>query len=204
MIRIVLGYRGALVRGALAALLSGQDDMTVVATLSHGDDVVPVATKERPDVMVLDYTLPGAVTVSQVCRALCRTLPTTRVLALLDRRSSAGVGRSLARLAPRVGLIGTESGPETLVDGVRRLARGEAVLDADLAMAAMRSVETVLTERECDVLRIAREGATAKEIASSLSLSTGTVRNYLSRAIAKTGARTRIEAVRIAHDAGWI
>ncbi len=178
--------------------------MAVVAEPARGEQVLAVATQVRPDVAVLDFSLPGGVPIGELSRTLCRTLPTCRTLIVIDRRSCAGIGRSLARLAPRVGLLGTESTPPDLIDGVRRLVRGESVLDPELAVAALRSVETVLTDRECEVLRQARLGATAKEIAKSLCLSTGTVRNYLSRVLAKTGARTRIEAIRIAQDAGWI
>jgi len=204
VIRILLGYRGALSRGALATVLAAEPDMVVVAEPARGEQVLAVAMQVRPDVAVLDFALPGGVAVGELSRTLCRTLPSCSTLIVIDRRSCAGIGRSLARLAPRVGLLGTESTPADLVDGVRSLVRGEPVLDAELAVAALRSVETVLTDRECEVLRQARLGATAKEIAKSLCLSTGTVRNYLSRVLAKTGARTRIEAIRIAQEAGWI
>lgn len=178
--------------------------MEVVAELAQGEQVVPAALRERPHVAVLDLQLGGGVAVRELCGTLCRVLPGIRVLTVLDRRSGAGVGRSLARLVPRVGLIGTDAAPADLVDGVRRLVRGEPVLDVTLAMAALNSVESTLTDRECQVLLLARRGATAKEIAANLCLSTGTVRNYLSRVLNKTGARTRIEAIRIAQDAGWI
>lgn len=204
VIRILLGYRGALSRGAVAAVLSAQADMEVVAEPARCEQVVPGAVQTRPDVAVIDYALPGGIALAELCRTLCRTVPGCKVLVVLDRRSCAGVGRPLARLVPRVGLIGTESTPADLVDDIRRLARGESVLAADLAVAALRSVDTVLTDREREVLHHARLGATAKEIARSLCLSPGTVRNYLSRVLAKTGARTRIEAIRIAQEAGWI
>jgi two-component system, NarL family, response regulator DesR len=126
------------------------------------------------------------------------------VLILLDRQSGAGVSRSLARLAPRVGFLGTETSPYDLVESVRQMARGEPVLDAEVAVAALTADENPLTDRECEVLRMALDGAPAKEIAQRLYLSAGTVRNYLSRILAKTGARSRIEAIRIAQDAGWI
>ena len=200
MIRVLLGHRGALLRGALAALLSDEDDLDVVAELGCGEEVQSVAVQVRPHVVVLDHALPGNVGVHD----LCGTLPDCRVLTLLDKRSCGQVGRSLARLAPRVGLMSIDATPKDFVDGVRRLAGGEPVLDPELAVVALRSGDTVLTDRECDVLRLAALGSTAKEIATSLCLSTGTVRNYLSKILNKLSARTRIEAIRIAQDSGWI
>ncbi len=205
MIRVLLGQRGRLVREALSAVMDAQDDLEVVAELSRADEVLPTARRDHPHVAVLDDALPGPITVADLCPTLCAALPACGVLILLDRQSGAGVGRSLARLAPRVGFIGTEeTSPYDLVESVRQLARGEPVLDAEVAVAALTADENPLTDRECEVLRMALDGAPAKEIAQRLYLSAGTVRNYLSRILAKTGARTRIEAIRIAQDAGWI
>lgn len=204
MIRVLLGQRGTLFRDALAVVLSAEPDLEVVAELARADDVIPVAVHKRPHVAVLDALLPGEVAVSDLCPVLCSTLPDCGVLIVLDRHASPGLSRSLARLAPRVGFIGIETPPGDLIEGVRQLARGEPVLDAELAVAALTAGENPLTERECEVLRLAVDGAPPKEIAQVLYLSAGTVRNYLSRILAKTGARTRIEAIRIARDAGWI
>jgi len=200
VIRILLGHNGALLRGALAALISAEPDLEVVAQLARTGDVPAAIARERPQVAILDYLLPGNATVSE----LCRTLPDCAVLVVLDPQLSAGAGRSLAQLAPRVGLIGTEASPAELVYGVRQLARGEPVLDPALAVAALTAGDNPLTERECEVLRLVVEGAPAKEIAKKLELNVGTVRNYLSRILAKTGARTHVDAVRIAQEAGWI
>jgi two-component system response regulator DesR len=200
VIRILLGHNGALLRGALAALISAEPDLEVVAQLARTGDVPAAIARERPQVAILDYLLPGNATVSE----LCRTLPDCAVLVVLDPQLSAGAGRSLAQLAPRVGLIGTEASPAELVYGVRQLARGEPVLDPALAVAALTAGDNPLTERECEVLRLVVEGAPAKEIAKKLELNVGTVRNYLSRILAKTGAPTHVDAVRIAQEAGWI
>lgn len=204
MIQVLLGQRGTLFRGALATVLSAEPDLTVVAELDRADDILRIAAREQPDVAVLDASLPGPVTVGELCPALCQSLPACGVLILLDRPTSAGLGRSLARLAPRVGFIGLETSTGDLVEGVRQVARGEPVLDAELAVAALTAGESPLTDREREVLRLAVDGTPPHEIAQALFLSTGTVRNYLSRILAKTGARTRIEAIRIAQDAGWI
>jgi two-component system response regulator DesR len=204
VIQVLLGQRGTLFRGALATVLSAEPDLTVVAELDRADDILSIAAREQPDVAVLDASLPGPVTVGELCPALCQSLPACGVLILLDRPASAGLGRSLARLAPRVGFIGIETSTGDLVEGVRQLARGEPVLDAELAVAALTAGESPLTDREREVLRLAVDGTPPNEIARALFLSTGTVRNYLSRILAKTGGRTRIEAIRIAQDAGWI
>lgn len=204
MIRVLLAQRGRLVREALSAVLAAENDLEVVAQLAHADEVLPTARRDRPHVAVLDIALPGPTPVTELCPTLCTALPACGVLILLDRQSGPGVGRSLARLAPRVGFLSMETSPYDLVESVRQLARGEPVLDAEVAVAALTAGENPLTERECEVLRMAVDGAPAKEIAQKLFLSAGTVRNYLSRILAKTGARTRIEAIRIAQEAGWI
>jgi len=199
-IRVLLGYQGGLHRRLLAAALSDDADLTVVAELSRTDTVTTLAWRLRPTVAVLDITLPGTVAVTE----LCGTLTACQVLVVLDRRSGAATARSLARLAPRVGLIGTETTPTDLIKDIRRLAHGETVLDPELALAAIRSTTTELTNRERDVLQMTRQGATTPEIATRLYLSAGTVRNHLSKILTKTGARNRIDALRVAHDAGWI
>lgn len=204
VIRILLAHGGTLLRGALAAVLAKEDDLQVVAELAHADDVLPAAQRDRPDIAVLDYALPGAATIAGLCSRLAAAVPGCAALVTVDRRSSAAVGPELARLVPRVGLIATEASPAALVDSVRRLARGEPVLDIELAVAALTARDNPLTDREREVLRLARDGAPTKEIARRLYLSTGTVRNYLARIVMKTGARTRLEAVRIAQEAGWI
>jgi two-component system response regulator DesR len=206
VIRVVLGHGGALVRAALSALLSREDDLEVVAELARTDEVIAVSPRVGAQVAVLEYALPGGVTIVDLCQAMGRVLPQCGVLMLFEYRARpfAEIGRSLAGLLPRVGVLATEATAEDFVDGVRRVARGEPVLDPRLAMAALTATGPVLTGRECEVLRHAMRGATAKEIAKAMCLSTGTVRNYLSRVLSKTGARTRIEAVRIAQDSGWI
>jgi two-component system response regulator DesR len=125
-------------------------------------------------------------------------------LTIVDESAPAAVGRTLALLSPGVGLLTVNASPTDLVEGVRRLVRGEPVVDAALAVAALTALENPLTEREREVLRLAVDGAPVGEIAEILVLSVGTVRNYLSRIMVKTGARSRIEAIRIAQAAGWI
>lgn len=198
MIRVVLGHRGALLRGALAAVLSKEEDLQVVGELDHADAVLGAA--DRAEVLVLDAQLPGRERIEDVCREL----DAPAVLVLVERDSTPAASLGLVRLAPRVGVLATDASPDELVDAVRRLAEGLPVLDVELAVAALRAGENPLTGRECEVLRLVTTGATAQEIAHRLCLSAGTVRNYLSHILAKTGARSRIEAVRKAEEAGWI
>lgn len=200
MIRVMLGHHGKLVRGALAAVLSREKDLEVVAEIERVEDVLPVAAQEDPHVVVLDPLMPGEVPMSDLCRGLTRQ----RVLILMDRDMTAAASLAMIRLVPKVGLIATDASPADLVQAVRHVFSGKAVLDVGLAVAALRAGENPLSSRECEVLREVTTGATAPEIARKLSLSVGTVRNHLSRILAKTGARSRIEAIRIAQDAGWI
>jgi two-component system response regulator DesR len=200
----MLGRQDGLVRGALAAVLSSEPGLTVVAELADGDQLLAAAAKERPDIAVLDASLPGTATVGELCQALRGRSPACRPLVLLDPDSGAGLGRSLAPLAPWLGLLATEAAPVELVAAVRRLARGGRVVDGRLATAARPAAENPLTARECQVLRLTRGGAPTKEIARRLGLRVGTVRNYVSRSLAKTGGRTVLEATRVAQDAGWI
>ncbi len=199
MIRVVLGHRGTLVRGALAAVLSKESDFDVMAELDRSDDVL-TSVRLRPHVVVLDPQLPGKVGTEE----LCRKLTGRGVLVLVDHEAIAATSMGLVKQAPRIGLIATDATTDQLDQAVRDVAKGLPVVDVRLAVAALRAGDNPLTDRECEVLRQVTTGATAQEVARTLSLSAGTVRNYLSRILAKTGARSRIEAVNKAQDAGWI
>jgi two-component system response regulator DesR len=188
-----------LVRGALAAVLSKESDFDVMAELDRSDDVL-AAVRLRPHVVVLDPQLPGKVGIED----LCRKLTGRGVLVLVDHEAIAATSMGLVKQAPRIGLIATDATTEQFVEAVRDAAKGLPVVDVRLAVAALRAGDNPLTDRECEVLRQVTTGATAQEVARTLSLSAGTVRNYLSRILAKTGARSRIEAINKAQDAGWI
>lgn len=200
VIRVLVAHPGRLLREALAAVLSRERDIEVVSELAYEDDLLATALRERPDVALVKPSQPDSAAVD----ALCRVPPKICVLLLLNPHASAGPALSLVRLAPRVGMISTDASRADLVDAVRQMARGKPVLDTELAVAALHARESPLTDRESEVLRLAMTGATAQEVARTLSLSVGTVRNYLSNTLTKTGARTRIEAIRIARDSGWI
>lgn len=190
-----------MVRGALVALLSYEEDIEVVAELERGDEIVPTALAQQPDVAVIDIDLPGVdgLTAAQELR---EKLPECRTLILTSLGRPGNLRRALAARAQ--GFLMKDAPPAYLADGIRRVARGERVVDTELAVAALDTAENPLTPREVDVLRIAAEGASVQEIASRLFLSAGTVRNYLSVIINKTGARNRIDAIRMARDAGWL
>lgn len=201
MIRVLIAEDMHLIRGALVALLSLEPDMQVVAELESGDTIVATAVDTRPDVAVLDIDLPGLDGLT-AAEQLHQRLPECRTLVLTGLSQPGNLLRALQ--AHVRGFIVKDAPAETLADGIRRVARGERVIDPDLVAAALETGATPLTERETDVLRAAESGMSTDQIAVHLSLSSATVRNYLSNAISKIGARNRIDAIRIAHDAGWL
>ena len=200
MIKVLIGQKGKLVRGAIATLLSRTQDIKVTAELSHSDDVLSTAHRESVDIAILDAQLPGATPVSELCEKLT---PQCRILILSDPEAPGNVCASLAHLAPRVGFVATESSPDMLIDNIRRASRGEVVFDISLALAALTE-HNPLTDRERQVLRLAAEGMSAPEIGLQLFLSPGTVRNHLSRIMTKIDCRTRIAAIHKAQRKGWI
>jgi two-component system response regulator DesR len=200
--RVLIAQDRTLIRGALAALLDREDDIAVVAEAAECADIVGQATRSRPDVVVLDLDLLGLDYLSAL-QSLVIKLPGTGLLVLTDLRQSSLLASTLPR-ERRVGFVTKEAPPARLAEAVRLMARGEPAVDPELAVHALTNRDNPLTRREREVLGMAAAGAPAKEIAAKLFLSAGTVRNYLSSSIGKTGARTRIEAIRIAQDAGWL
>jgi two-component system, NarL family, response regulator DesR len=201
MIRVLIAEDMHLIRGALVALLALEDGIEVVAELDRGDEIVSTALRVRPDVAVLDIDLPGVDGLSAAA-LLHEQLPSCRTLMLTGLSQP---GNLLQALKVHVrGFIVKDAPADALADGIRRVAAGERVIDPDLVAAALETGSSPLTPRETDVLRAAATGISTKEIGVDLSLSGTTVRNYLSNAIAKTGARNRIDAIRVARDAGWL
>ena len=201
MIRVLIAEDMHMIRGALTALLGLEEDMEVVAELERGDEIVDAALRTRPDVAVLDIGLPGLDGLTAAER-LHELLPDCRILVLTGLSRPGNLLRAL-KVHVR-GFIAKDAPAETLAAGIRRVAAGERVIDAGLIAAALETGATPLTARETDVLREAESGIPTEQIATRLSLSPATVRNYLSNAISKVGARNRIEAIRIARDAGWL
>ena len=200
-IRLLLADDQALVRGALAALLDLEHDLVVVAQVGRGDEVVEAALAVRPDAALLDIEMPG-IDGLEAAAALHEALPGCKVLILttfgrpgyLARAMRAGVSGFLVKDAPA----------EQLATAIRRALAGASVIDPALAASALAAGPNPLTDRERDVLAAAAEGATIADVAAQLFLSEGTVRNYLSTAIAKTGTRNRVEAARLARERGWL
>ncbi|WFE99341.1 response regulator transcription factor [Micromonospora sp. WMMD964] len=194
MIRTLLALDSALVLGALSFVLAAEDDIRVVAKVDRGDAVPEAVRDERPDVVVADLDFVEGVDVSRLGRCPMLVLAHPR-----RARRLRGMGCG----ARMVGILRSDVSPQLVVDGIRRLARREPVLDADLVVAALHA-DGPLTGRETEVLALTAEGAPVAEVAESLGLSCGTVRNHLGRIVRKVGARTRVEAVRVAREAGWI
>ena len=201
MIRVLIAEDQHLIRGALVALLSLEQDMRVVAQLERGDEIVATAVREQPDVAVVDIDLPGMDGLT-AAEQLYSHVPNCRTL-VLTGLSQPGLLLRALRVHVR-GFIVKDAPAETLADGVRRVHAGDRVIDPDLIAAALETGTSPLTAREADVLRAAESGLPTEKIASTLSLSPATVRNYLSNAISKVGAHNRIDAIRISRNAGWL
>jgi len=201
MIRLLLADDQALVRGAMAALLDMEPDLTVVAEVGRGDEVLTAVRDHAVDVALLDVEMPGQDGVA-AARELHAAVPGCRVL-MVTTFGRAGYLRQ-AMAAGASGFIVKDTPARQLADAVRRVHAGLRVVDPALAAQSLAHGDSPLTDREADVLRSARDGGTVADIARELHLSEGTVRNHLSAAIGKTGARTRAEAVRLAVDNGWL
>ena len=200
-IRILLADDQALVRSALAALLELEDDFDVVAQVGRGDEVVAAARDLHPDVALLDIEMPGLDGLAAAA-ALTQEVPACRVIIVTTFGRPGYLRRAMESGA--LGFVVKDAPAEQLADAIRRVSRGLRVVDPGLAAATLAGGVSPLTGRERDVLVAARDGATVADIASRLFLSEGTVRNYLSAAIAKTGVRNRVEAVRVADERGWL
>jgi two-component system, NarL family, response regulator DesR len=201
MIRVLIAEDMHLIRGALVALLQLEDDLEVVAELDRGDQILEAALTTRPDVAVVDIDLPGLDGLT-AAEQLHQQLPECRTLVLTGLSQPGHLLRAL-KVHVR-GFIVKDAPAQTLADGIRRVARGERVIDPELVAAALETGSTPLTDREADVLRAAETGIPTDQIADRLALSPATVRNYLSNAISKVGGRNRIDAIRIARNAGWL
>ena len=201
MIRTLIAEQTSLIRAGLISFLSCAGDIEIIAELQRGDQVVSASRALRPDVAVLAAALPGTSGFA-AARALHTELPSCHSLIMSERRDPAGLRRAVA--AHATGFVVRDVAPEFITEAVRRVARGKKVIDPELAFAALNATANPMTSRELDTLRLAAEGATTAEIARDLCLSVGTVRNYLSRAITKTGGRNRVDAIRIAVSAGWL
>jgi len=201
MIRVVIAEDQALVLGALAALLSLESDIEIVAKARDGAAALAAVREQKPDILLSDIEMPG-LSGLDVAKAICKEKLSTKICIVttfgragyLRRAMDAGVRGYLLKDAPA----------EVLAAAIRKVAAGGRAIAPELAEAAWDAPANPLSDRERDVLRLADEGRSNKDIARTLDLSPGTVRNYLSEASAKLGAASRIEAARIARDKGWL
>jgi two-component system, NarL family, response regulator DesR len=200
-IRILLADDEHLIRGALAALLALEDDLTVVAESATGPEALAMARAHRPDVAVLDLQMPGMDGI-EVATELRRVLPDCRTMIVTGHGRPGYLKRAL-EVGVRGFLPKTVSAAD-LAGLIRTVRAGGRYVDPELAADAIAAGESPLTPRETDVLELAAHGTTIAEIAERASLSAGTVRNYLSAAATKLGAENRHAAVRIAQEHGWI
>ncbi|MEV0458992.1 response regulator transcription factor [Catellatospora methionotrophica] len=201
MIRVLLAEDVRVLREALAELLGFEDDIEVVGTAERGDEVVAAALRHQPDVAVVDIEMPGLDGIDAALQ-LQRELPTCRTLVLTGVGRPANLRRAVQ--AQVAGFMLKDCGPREVVEAIRAVAAGGRVIDPHLAYATLGSGRSPLTERETDVLRLTAAGATPREVAAKLFLTYGTVRNYLASAVTKLDARNRVDAIRIAAEAGWV
>jgi two-component system, NarL family, response regulator DesR len=201
MIRVLLAEDQALVRGALAALLSLQSDIEIVAEVGRGDEVLPAAIAAAPDVALLDIEMPGCDGITAAAE-LHTKLPACRILILTTFGRPGYLRRAMESGAS--GYLLKDTPAAQLASAIRRVVAGEHVVDPSLATEALTSGANPLTDREREVLAAATHGAGVAEIAAALVLTEGTVRNYLSTAIQKLGAHNRVEAAHIAEQKGWL
>lgn len=201
MIRTLLAHRGGLACGALAFVLEQDREIDLVKKIDSGQEVEQAIRRFQPDVSVIDLDLVGPDGVP-VLWSVRKRLPDAKLLVLAGRHRSSVVNHAVGR-SREVGSLAKDCSPENLSEAVKALARGEPVHDPTLIGDALRA-GSPLTPREQEILWVAANGAPVREIAAALRLSSGTVHNHLSRIIGKTRSRSRVEAINVARDAGWI
>lgn len=206
MISVLLADDQAMIRSALAALLSLETDIEICGQAGTCAEAVAVARESQPDVVLLDVQMPaGGIDAEDgiaALPALIRGAPGAKVIVVTTFGRPGYLRRALE--AGAIGFMVKDAPAERLIDGIRRAAAGLRVVDPELAVASLSMGATPLSDKESEVLAAATGGTSTSDIAKALHLSEGTVRNYLSSAIGKLGARNRAEAVRAATDNGWL
>lgn len=200
-IRVVLAEDQAMVRGALAALLEIEPDISVCASAANGREALTAIAQQKPEVLVTDIEMPEMTGLTLAAEVRSR-FPQTRVVILTTFARAGYLRRALD--AGAKGYLLKDRPSAELAEAVRRVHNGLRVIDPDLASEAWDADPDPLTERERQILWRAGEGRSSQEIAEELGLSDGTVRNYLSESISKLGAGNRIEAARLARSKGWL
>ena len=200
-IRLVLADDESLTRGAVGTLLGLEIDLVVVGEAEDGPGAIAAIREHRPDIAVLDVEMPGH-DGAEVAQWVAANQPGTRCI-ILTRHARPGVLRRALAAGAR-GFVSKSAPASVLADVIRRVHGGGRYVDPDLAMTALMTEDSPLTDRELEVLRNVDASGTAADIARRVHLSPGTVRNYLSSAMQKLGAGTRTEAVQLARDRGWL
>ncbi|BAK34606.1 two-component system response regulator [Microlunatus phosphovorus NM-1] len=201
MITVLLADDETLIRDALAALLTLEDELEVVAVAASGNEALAAARHHRPDVALLDLQMPGLDGIA-VAERLRRDLPDTACVILTSYGRPGYLKTALA--AGVRGFLPKTVSAQVLTSVIITVATGGRYVDPQLAAEAIGAGDSPLTARETDVLALAADGSPVEEIAAHASLSVGTVRNYLSSAVTKLGVTNRHEAARLARDRGWI
>ena len=200
MIRVLIAEDQSMVRGALAALLDLESDIEIVGQAGNGKEALQLALQLKPDVLLTDIEMPELTGLDLAAEMQERKLP-TRVVIVTTFARAGFLRRALDSGA--AGYLLKDSPADALANAVRRVHLGERAVDPELAREAWTERDP-LTASERRVLRLAGDGMSSAAIAERLSLTEGTVRNYLSEAISKLGAGNRVEAARIARDKGWL
>lgn len=201
MLRILIADDEHLIREAITGLLELEDDFEIVGEVASGDEAIATALRVRPDVALLDLQMPGLDGI-EVAKRLAAELPACCSI-IVTSHGRPGYLKSALSAGVR-GFLPKTTSSRVLSQVIRKVAAGGRHVDPDLAAEAIGAGDSPLTPREADVLALARDGAPVDEIARRVSLSPGTVRNYVAAAIAKLGASNRHEAARIAAEHGWI
>ena len=200
-IRILVADDQALVRGAIAMMLDLEDDIEVVAQASNGREAIDAVARGEVDVVLVDVEMPVMDGITAAAH-IHREHPAVKILMVTTFGRPGYLRRAME--AGASGFVVKDAPSDSLASAVRKVIDGQRVVDPDLAAESLAASNNPLTERERDVLRAASAGGTTADVAHALFLSPGTVRNHLSSAIRKTGARTRAQATQIARDNGWL
>ncbi|AJT42590.1 response regulator transcription factor [Psychromicrobium lacuslunae] len=199
-IRLIIADDEQLIRGALVALLELEEDILVVGSADNGSDAVALAKELQPDVCLLDLEMPPSDGIYAAEEILAKV---NTAVVIVTRHARPGVLRRA--LASRVaGFVPKSTPAEKLAMVIRDVAAGRRYVDPEIAAVALNAESCPLTSRELDVLRLSRAGETVQSMAKTLHLAPGTVRNYISSAMARLAVQTRFEAAKIAWEQGWI
>ena len=201
MMRVVVAEDMCIVRAALIALLKLESDIQVVGDASSGEDIIRLCRILQPDVAIIDIGLPGIDGIS-VAASLGSELPSVCTLLLTGMARPGTLRKALE--AQVDGIVMKDAQPGELVSAIRAVSAGRRYIDSHLSYLAWESWDCPLTGRELEALRAVSHGLGVEEIADLLRLTTGTVRNYLTSVVSKLNARNRIDAIRIAREAGWL